>query len=187
MSNNENNISNIEQILINRENSLNEAESRVDSLLLKHIEHKRAFLSTAMSISMAAIVGLFLLIHYSENQCLQSLILITIGTFALFLCFTAIYMILLLDNESQNLIDHKNFIKNSKEKFINAVINQEIKDFNSFEKFRKKQFINEKKLRKTNAIDSSKWFFIVGMIFGFSTILSFATIIYTFLTKIYVK
>lgn len=154
-----------------RERILDESEKRTIELISKHLDHKRAFLGTLMTISSAVLAGLFILFT-GENSavCAQSLATISGFGFALFVLASSAYFTFLLAQESLSLDKNLQFIKNSRKDFIEK-IGTFITDLDSYERYREEKNKEEKDARPKERGLWEGWFVIVSGLFILSAIL----------------
>ncbi|MBU3999748.1 hypothetical protein KKG29_01025, partial [Patescibacteria group bacterium] len=95
------------KIIEGRESALEEGEKRTIELMLKNIDHKRAFLGTTMTISAAIIAGLFILLASKDfNNCFNLLAIVSSFCFAIFIISSSIYLTVILSQESLSLDKH---------------------------------------------------------------------------------
>lgn len=155
-----------------RERTLDGGEKSTIELILKHVEHKRAFFGTLMTISAAVLAGLFFLFTGKDLDNLPNFLATASGFgFALFIIISSIYLTFLLAQESLSLDKHLRFIKDAKKDFI-AKIGIEITDLDSYERYREKKQKEEKESRPKEIGLWEGWFVIVGGLFILSAILT---------------
>ncbi len=160
-----------------RERILDQGERQAIDLAIKNIDHKRAFLGTLMTISVAVIAGLFVLIS-QDNGCLNLLVTINCIFFVSFLLASTIYLTIILSRESISLNKNLEFIRESKRDFIRSLTDGTIKNLDGYEEYRKKKYKREKELRKNIKNLSEIWFILINVLFVFSIILLFITLLF---------
>lgn len=154
-----------------RERSLDEGEKRTIELLSKHLDHKRAFLGTLMTIAAGVIAGLFILITGEDPGICISLSAKVSGLgFAVFIVSSSIYLTFILAQESVTLDKHLRFLQDSKRDFINKV-GISITDLDSYEEYRKKKYEEEKTSKPKQRGLWEGWFVGLNLIFVLSAIL----------------
>lgn len=144
------------ETLKEREKILNSGEQRMIQLCSKNIDHKRAFLGTLMTISTGIITGLFIL---AKNE---SSLLIIISGFGLivFVVFCALYLLILLSQESLQLGEKLDFIKKSKKDFIQSV-GTRIVDIDTYKEYRNEQYEKELKINREIKGSRERWFIFI--------------------------
>lgn len=159
------------ETLEKKEQSLNEGEKDTIELISIHVNHKRAFLGTLMTISAAVIAGLFLLsTGESFDQCLKILATVSGIGFALFIIISGAYLTLLMAQESVSLDKRLLFVQSSKKDFISKV-GMEITDLDSYERYREQKYEEEKNSNHQIIGLWEGWFVIVCGLFVVSSIL----------------
>ena len=169
-----------------RENILNEGEKRTIELLLKNLDHKRAFLNNLMSMSVAVIAGLFLLLISNDGEFFSTLlIIIAVLSFALFVIISTIWLTYLFSKESSSLDRSLEFIKTSKQDFIQKLKDGTIKDFETYENYRKEKYKEEKtKIKKEIKGTSEFWFIFIIFLFVFSFIILLIALLLRIVSKL---
>lgn len=156
-----------------RERTLDEGEEKTVGLILKHVDHKRAFLGTLMTISAAVLAGLFILLTSNDSgTCVSTLATISGFGFALFIITSSAYLAFLLAQESLSLDKHLHFIQEAKRDFI-AKVGIAITDLDSYEKYRKQKHKEEVDTKPKERGLWEGWFIIVNALFVLSAILVF--------------
>ena len=154
-----------------RERTLDEGEEKTIGLISKHVDHKRAFLGTLMTISAAVIAGLFIfVIGKDSNICIN--ILATVGGlgFALFIVGSSVYLTFILAQESLSLDKHLRFVQDSKKDFIEKV-STVIIDLDSYENYRKQKYEEEKASKPKERGLWEGWFILINSLFILSSVL----------------
>ncbi len=156
-----------------RERTLDKGEEKTIELISKHVDHKRAFFGTLMTIAAAVIAGLFIFVIGKEsNICIDVLAAISGIGFALFIIGSGIYLTFILAQESLSLDKHLHFIQNAKKEFIEKV-GIDITDLDSYENYRKQKY-EEEKASKPKERGLSEWWFVgINALFIVSAILLF--------------
>jgi hypothetical protein len=154
-----------------RERTLDEGEKRTIELISKHIDHKRAFLGTLMTISAAVLAGLFILFSGKDTgACINTLATISGLGFSLFIIFSSFYLTFLLAQESLSLDKNLHFVRDSRKDFIEKV-GIAITDLDSYERYRGEKNKEEKNSRPKEKGLWEGWFVIVSGLFILSTII----------------
>ena len=153
-----------------RERNLNEGERQPIELNIKNIDHKRAFLGTLMTISAALIAGLFLFMSGKQNEGYYEVLAMLSGVgLAVFVGSSAYYLRLLLSQESEEGDDRLEFVRKSKEDFIEKV-GIVITDLDSYEKYRQDKYEEEKKLKRKIRGSDEKYFKLITGLFILSAV-----------------
>ena len=156
-----------------RERTLDTGEERTIGLISKHVDHKRAFLGTLMTISAAVLAGLFILFTSKDSgACVNTLATISGFGFALFIIASSAYLAFLLAQESLSLDKHLRFIQKAKKDFI-AKVGIDITDLDSYERYRKQKHKEEVDLKPKERGLWEGWFVLVSILFVLSAILVF--------------
>ena len=156
-----------------RERTLDDGEEKTIGLISKHVDHKRAFLGTLMTISAAVLAGLFILFTSNDSgTCVSTLATISGFGFALFIITSSAYLAFLLAQESLSLDKHLRFIQEAKRDFI-AKVGIAITDLDSYEKYRKQKHKEEVDAKPKERGLWEGWFIIVSALFVLSAILVF--------------
>ncbi len=154
-----------------RERTLDEGEKRTIELNSKHLDHKRAFLGTLMTISAAVLAGLFILFTGKDSGvCVNLLATISGFGFALFIISVSLYLTFLLAQESSSLDKHLQFVQNSRKDFI-AKVGVAITDLDSYERYREQKNKEEQDLRPKEKGLWEGWFVTVSGVFILSAVL----------------
>lgn len=164
-----------------RERTLDEGEKRTIELISKHVDHKRAFLGTLMTISAAVLAGLFILFTGDGlTVCVKSLGTVSGLGFALFILASSAYLTFLLAQESLSLDKHLRFVQDSRKDFI-AKVGISITDLDSYERYREEKNKQEKVSRPKERGLWEGWFVIVNVLFVLSAIL----VLFLFLSSLF--
>lgn len=156
-----------------RENTLDEGEKRTIELISKHVDHKRAFLGTLMTISAAVLAGLFILFAGNDTGTCVSLLATVSGFgFALFIVAASAYLAFLLAQESLSLDKHLRFIQEARRDFI-AKVGIVVTSLDSYETYRKQKHKEETGSRSKEVGLWEGWFVIISSVFVLSAILVF--------------
>ena len=160
-----------------RERTLDEGEKRTFELISKHIDHKRAFLGTLMTIAAAVVAGLFfLIVSKDSNGCLNTLSIISGFGFAFFIIGSSVYLTWILSQESISLDEHLKFIQDSKKDFIERV-GTGIVDMDSYEQYREQKYKEETEAKPKEKATSEKYFIGICVLFIISSVLLLPMII----------
>lgn len=172
------------KILEDREKSLEDAERETLEIGIKIVSHKRAFLGTLMTIAAAIIAGLFVLLTTESlnKNCLHVLVTISGFGFVVFILCSAVYLTILFTQESILTDKRLKFLRESKIEFIQKIGN-DIKDFDSYERYRQEKHKKEIQLNFQNEVwgSSELWFQLVSCLFVISSVL--LLIVFFLLTK----
>lgn len=151
------------KMIENRIKILDEGESRIVKLSLMNIEHKRNFLGNIMSISIAAIAGLFILLSQSSYfEISEKLVLINVILLGLFIILSAVYLTSILSQESVLLDENIQFTKRTRAEFIESVKNGTVHDIESYEEYRKLKYSEEINSRKSVKGSNEIWFILLN-------------------------
>jgi len=168
-----------------RESILDEGEKRTIELSLKNLDHKRAFLNNLMNMSVAIIAGLFLLLISNDGDFFSTLLIIAVISFALFVIISTIWLTYLFSKESSSLDRSLEFIKTSKQDFIQKLQDGTIKDFGTYENYRKEKYKEEKtKIKKEIKGTSEFWFIFIIFLFVFSFVILLITLLLRIVGKL---
>ena len=155
-----------------RERTLNEGEKRQAELIQKHLDHKRAFLGTLMTIAAAVVAGLFILTSGDQaSVCINKFATIGGLGFALFIIGSSFYLTFILSQESIVLSAGFEFVQKSKKEFIEK-IGIEIVDLDTYERYRKEKYQEEQKSKFKRYLLWEGWFVIVNTLFILSAIIT---------------
>lgn len=159
------------EVLDEREKALDEGEDRVIAANSLNVEHKRSFLGTLMTISVAAIAGLFIFISNSETAsgCVKLLAKASGLGYACFILASSTWLTAILSQENTVISKKLKFLRDSKADFINKV-GVEIISLKTYEDYRKIKNQEETTLEKPILGDSEAWFWGICMIFAISSL-----------------
>lgn len=151
-----------------RFNVLEEGENRTIGLAIKNIDHKRAFLGTAMTISAATIAGLFILLDGKDfDGYFKLLAMISSFCFAIFIISSSIYLTLILSQESSSLDNSLKFVRKSQIDFVEKIDKGIVSNIDSYEKHRNEKYDEEAKIKKEIKGSSEIWFILINILFIF--------------------
>ncbi len=157
------------KIIEDREKILEEGERRIIEIGITNLDHKRAFLGTLMTIAAAIVAGLFIFTNTgTSHPCLNFLAMLSGTGLALFIVFSAVYLIMILSQESRQIDERLQFIRDSRKDFIEKV-GKEITNIDSYERFREESYGKEKGLTKPLKSSNEIWFILVTCLFVLST------------------
>lgn len=160
-----------------RERTLDEGEKRTFELISKHLDHKRAFLGTLMTIAAAVVAGLFfLIVNKDSNGCLNTLSIIGSLGFAFFIISSSVYLTWILSQESSSLDEHLKFIQDSRKDFIEKV-GVDIVDMDSYERYREEKYKEEIEVKPKEKGTDEKYFVGICVLFIISSVLLLPMII----------
>ena len=155
-----------------RERTLDEGEKKTIELISKHLDHKRAFLGTLMTIAAAVIAGLFILVVGKDSStCVNTLATASGFGFALFIISSSIYLTFILAQESLSLDKHLHFVQDSKKDFIEKV-GTTITDIDTYEHYREQKYKEEITSKQKERALGEGWFIGINALFIFSALLT---------------
>lgn len=159
------------KIIEDRVKTIDEGEQNAINLGIKNVDHKRAFLGTLMTIATAITAGLFLFFsgEVSANKFVYNLAVISGVGMAAFVCAAAVYLTVLLSQESTHLSGRLKFVRKSKADFVDK-LGTEIHDIDSFNKFREKMYAEEVAVGKKIPSSWEGWFILICSLFIISAI-----------------
>lgn len=158
------------KIIEDRDKNLGESEKQIIDQSSKHIDHKRAFLGTLMTIAAAIIAGLFLLTNNNSGAFYLNLLAKISGFgFGLFIISSASYLIAIFSQESLSIDRRLEFIKNSRRDFVEKV-GIEITDIDSYEKYREQKYEEGKGVGSEIKGSREIWFVSISLLFVISSV-----------------
>jgi hypothetical protein len=165
------------KIIEDRIQSLEVGENKIIEFIIKNLDHKRAFIGTLMTIAGGILAGLFFLFTKENSDISRFGFLARFGgnCFALFIIISAFYLISILSQESISLDKKLDFIRKSREKFIER-LGDKITNLKTYEKYREIEYKKEMDNSEKKWFTEEKYFKIVCGLF----VISCATIFILF-------